>query len=52
MLSLGQIRGKTCQAVSRRAFLGVGTIGALGLTLGDFLALRAAAARRRPPPGP
>jgi hypothetical protein len=50
MLSLGQFRGRTCQAVSRRAFLGVGTIGALGLNLGDFLALRASAAAAQTSP--
>src|SRR5690349_5019223 len=41
MLSLGQACSRTCQAMSRRSFLQVGTIGALGLTLGDLLALRA-----------
>jgi hypothetical protein len=49
MLSLGQIRGRTCQAASRRAFLRVGTLGALGLSLGDYLALRATAGESSPP---
>jgi hypothetical protein len=43
MLSVGRLRGRTCQTSSRRAFLRVGTLGTLGLTLGDLLALRAAA---------
>src|SRR4051794_32493331 len=42
MLNLGMSRGQTCGGSSRRAFLRVGTLGALGLTLGDYLALRAA----------
>jgi hypothetical protein len=41
MLSVGQSLGRTCQAISRRSFLRIGTIGPLGLTLGDFLAARA-----------
>lgn len=43
MLNLGRVRSRTCQAVTRRAFLQVGGLGALGLTLGDLLALRAQA---------
>ena len=39
MLSVGQSRGQ-----NRRAFLKVGSLGALGLSLGDLLALRAATA--------
>ena len=39
MLSLGLIQGEACRDQSRRAFLRVGTVGALGLTLGDLLAL-------------
>src|SRR5438093_11591622 len=34
----------TCDGVSRRDFLKVGTLSCLGLTLADFLQLRAAAA--------
>src|SRR5262249_46023490 len=49
MLSLGRFAGRTCQAASRRAFLRVGALGALGLSLGDFLALRAAARESSPP---
>jgi hypothetical protein len=43
VLNLGRLDSRTCQARSRRAFLRVGTLGALGLTLGDYLALRAQA---------
>jgi hypothetical protein len=42
VLSLGRCTGRTCQTVSRRSFLRVGTLGPLGLTLGDLLAARAA----------
>src|ERR1700756_4461008 len=49
MLNLGMIRGQTCEGSSRRAFLRVGTLGALGLTLGDYLALRASAGEGSPP---
>jgi hypothetical protein len=41
MLSLGDFSGRTCQTQSRRAFLRLGTLGAMGLSLGDYLALRA-----------
>src|SRR6266704_794747 len=37
MLSLGQLHGTNCQRVSRRALLQVGSLGALGLSLGDVL---------------
>jgi len=43
MLSLGLNQGQACREPSRRAFLRVGTVGALGLTPGDLLALPAAA---------
>src|SRR3954454_24608643 len=49
MLSLGRTRARTCQAITRRAFLQVGSIGALGLTWGDLLTLRAAAQGSEPP---
>ncbi|AGA31182.1 phosphoglycerol transferase family protein, alkaline phosphatase superfamily [Singulisphaera acidiphila DSM 18658] len=49
MLNLGMIRGRTCGGASRRAFLRVGTLGALGLTLGDYLALRALGGDGAPP---
>src|SRR5882757_1814950 len=49
MLNLGNIHGQTCGGSSRRAFLRVGTLGALGLTLGDYLALRATAGDGTPP---
>jgi hypothetical protein len=42
MLDLGTTTSRTCRRQSRRAFLKVGTLGALGLTLGDLLALRSA----------
>jgi hypothetical protein len=48
MLSLGQTRSRTCRALTRRGFLEVGSLGALGLTLGDLMAARAAGA---PVPG-
>ncbi|QDV35478.1 DUF1501 domain-containing protein [Tautonia plasticadhaerens] len=51
MLDLGGTTGRTCRGRSRRAFLRVGTLGALGLTLGDLLALRSAAGDA-PGPGP
>jgi hypothetical protein len=41
MLDLGLCRSRNCQAIPRRAFLQAGTLGALGLTLGDLFALRA-----------
>ncbi len=43
MLNLGQMRGRTCGSVTRRAFLQVGSLGALGLSLADLLALKAQA---------
>jgi hypothetical protein len=43
MLSLGLSRGHTCQGLTRRAFLQVGSVGALGLTMADYLALQARA---------
>src|SRR5438270_431776 len=43
MLNLGQLRSRTCGGVSRRAFLRVGGLGALGLSLGDLLAMKAGA---------
>ncbi len=45
MLNLGHARSRTCQTRSRRAFLQAGTLGALGLTLGDLLAMRTARAK-------
>ena len=49
MLSLGMMNGSTCQAPTRRAFLRAGTLTALGLSLGDLLAMRAAARGPSPP---
>lgn len=43
MLSLGGFRGRTCGGPSRRAFLQVGGLGALGLSLADLIAMRARA---------
>lgn len=43
MLNLGQIRDSTCSRPTRRAFLQVGTLGAMGFSLGDLFALRARA---------
>jgi hypothetical protein len=41
MLRLGQGTSRTCQSLTRRSFLRIGTLGPLGLTLGDYLALHA-----------
>ncbi len=49
MLSLGRLRGRTCGGVSRRAFLQVGGLGALGLSMADLLAMRAKASPASPP---
>jgi hypothetical protein len=50
VLSLGRLFARTgCGAISRRALLQAGSLGALGLTLGDWLALRA---RAQAPEGP
>jgi hypothetical protein len=48
VLSLGGVASRTCQAKSRRAFLQLGSLGALGLTLGDYFALRASAQETKP----
>lgn len=48
MFDVGRIRSRTCSAVSRRAFLQVGSVGALGLSLADYLALRARAESSAP----
>ncbi len=48
MLSLGNLRGRTCGGVSRRAFLQVGGLGALGRSLADLIAMRAGAQDSRP----
>jgi uncharacterized protein (DUF1501 family) len=45
MLLIGENRTRTCQGISRRGLLQAGMLGALGLTLPDFLAMRAAAAQ-------
>ncbi len=50
MLSLGRARSRTCQSLSRRAFLQVGSLGALGLTTADLFALRAKAQGAGSPP--
>src|SRR6186997_36704 len=47
MLLIGENRTRTCQGISRRGLLQAGMLGAAGLTLPDFLALRAAAAEPR-----
>jgi hypothetical protein len=41
MLMLGRQRQRTCQGVSRRAFLQIGASSVLGLSLADLLRLRA-----------
>jgi hypothetical protein len=42
MLRIGQTAAQAGRSLSRRSFLKVGAIGPLGLTLADYLALRAA----------
>lgn len=42
MLMLGQLRGRTCQGLTRRALLQIGASSVLGLSLADLLRLRAA----------
>jgi hypothetical protein len=49
VLSLGQVRSRTCQSLSRRAFLQAGSLGALGLSMADLLAVRAAKAQSSGP---
>jgi hypothetical protein len=43
MLNVGQFLSRNCQRISRRELLQVGSVGALGLTLADQLAVRAGA---------
>ncbi|WP_169977875.1 DUF1501 domain-containing protein [Tautonia rosea] len=43
MLDLGATSGQTCRGPSRRAVLRIGSLGTLGLTLGDWLAMRSLA---------
>src|SRR5438309_1395047 len=45
----GRGPSRTCQAVGRRAFLGLGTLGMAGFTLGDLLAARAMGAGESAP---
>src|SRR4051794_37676808 len=42
MLLLGRTRQRTCQGMSRRAFLQVGASSVLGISLADLLRIRAA----------
>jgi len=44
MLSIGHERQRTCQGVTRRAWLQAGACSALGLSLADWLSLRGGAA--------
>ncbi len=41
MLRIGRSPGRASRSLSRRSFLRVGTLGPLGLTLADYLAMRA-----------
>src|SRR4051812_1441062 len=50
MLDLGRIWTRDCQRLTRRALLQVGALGTLGLSLPDFLRLRANAAQPVKPP--
>src|SRR5437016_70783 len=45
MLLIGDNRTRTCQGMTRRGLLQVGMLSALGLSLPDYLAMRAAAAQ-------
>lgn len=40
MLNLGAASGRTCDGITRRSFLQVGSLGALGLSLADLFALQ------------
>jgi hypothetical protein len=44
MLKIGRKTDRACARISRRSFLRVGTLGPLGLTLADYLAMRASGA--------
>jgi hypothetical protein len=48
MLEIGVTPAQSCQGVSRRSFLQVGFLSALGLTLPEFLAMRQAQAAAAP----
>jgi uncharacterized protein (DUF1501 family) len=45
MLLIGENKTRTCQGITRRGLVQAGILGALGLNLPDFLAMRAAAAQ-------
>ena len=51
MFNFGQLRSRNCSAssLSRRALLQAGSLGAVGLTLGDLLRLEASGAEGSPP---
>jgi hypothetical protein len=49
MLQLGTIRAIDCGRITRRAALGVGSLGVLGLSLADLLRMQATAANERSP---
>ena len=42
MLTLGQMRSRTCQTLTRRAWLQIGASSVLGLSLAELLRLRGA----------
>ncbi|HBI46533.1 MAG TPA: DUF1501 domain-containing protein, partial [Planctomycetales bacterium] len=46
MLSLGRLRSRTCQGLTRRAVLQIGASSVLGLSLADLLRFRAEAGER------
>lgn len=53
MLDLGRVRGRTCGGwLSRRGFLQAGSLGALGLSMGDLLAMKAARGQVAEPKSP
>src|SRR5262245_22729967 len=48
MLNIGKMIGRNCQGITRREVLQVGSVGALGLTLPDWLRGQQAQANPRP----
>jgi hypothetical protein len=50
MLRFGQINGRLCQGITRRELLRAGTVGALGLSLPQYLQLKARGAANDKPP--
>jgi hypothetical protein len=51
MLALGSLRAIDCGRITRRAVLGVGSLGVIGVSLADLLRVEAAAPSAKPPKG-